>query len=228
MGNSQPTENPQLITGTQTQIAAASFKQNFRFPGQYFDAESGKHQNHFREYDPIGRYVTSDPIGLKAGLSTYGYSLQSPIRFYDSMGLFTGRHHSELTLACADECPKLRDKLPLAVVMVDYRGGSQSPDLANQHAMCKPGQKPEEGLVWIESYINYQVGTCTLDGLARALHAKQDSFAAGHRGCRVWDGSITLEHLRGDIAPDEDTLRGAREATCALIRQFKDKCKCAC
>ncbi|MDF5946520.1 RHS repeat-associated core domain-containing protein [Pseudomonas aeruginosa] len=35
-----------------------------RFPGQFYDAESGLHYNYFRDYDPeTGRYVESDPIG---------------------------------------------------------------------------------------------------------------------------------------------------------------------
>ena len=36
---------------------------NQRFPGQLFDAETGFHQNYFRDYDPSTcRYVESDPI----------------------------------------------------------------------------------------------------------------------------------------------------------------------
>jgi len=35
------------------------------FPGQYYDAETGKHYNYFRDYNPMtGRYVESDPIGV--------------------------------------------------------------------------------------------------------------------------------------------------------------------
>lgn len=54
----------------------------------YFDAETGLHQNWHRDYSPAtGRYLQSDPIGLAAGPSTYGYSLQNPVNVFDPTGL---------------------------------------------------------------------------------------------------------------------------------------------
>jgi RHS repeat-associated protein len=47
---------------------------NLRFPGQYYDAETGLHYNWHRFYDPeTGRYISADPIGLAGGMNLYAY-----------------------------------------------------------------------------------------------------------------------------------------------------------
>jgi RHS repeat-associated protein len=61
---------------------------NVRFPGQYYDQETGLHYNYFRYYDPsTGRYITSDPIGLLGGINPYIYANANPLRWFDAYGL---------------------------------------------------------------------------------------------------------------------------------------------
>ena len=69
-------------------IRAGYVTQNLRFPGQYYDEESGLHYNYFRYYDAgTGRYITSDPIGLAGGINPYLYVGANPLKWIDPLGL---------------------------------------------------------------------------------------------------------------------------------------------
>ncbi len=58
-----------------------------RFPGHYFDPETGLHCNGFRYYSPeLGRYLQSDPVGISGGPNLYAYTA-NPLKHVDVLGL---------------------------------------------------------------------------------------------------------------------------------------------
>ncbi|GAB2874618.1 hypothetical protein GCM10027277_49810 [Pseudoduganella ginsengisoli] len=92
-GMAQPVEN---ASGT-------VFTYNARFPGQLYDKETNLHYNYFRDYDPqTGRYVQSDPIGLRGGINTFGYVLGNPLKYSDQYGLAPGDHFYTAEAAARD------------------------------------------------------------------------------------------------------------------------------
>ena len=67
-----------------------NFTYDVRFPGQFYDQATHLHYNYFRDYDPrIGRYIESDPIGLKGGINTYTYVGGNPVAIFDKNGLYS-------------------------------------------------------------------------------------------------------------------------------------------
>ncbi|MCP4274713.1 MAG: hypothetical protein GY781_22535, partial [Gammaproteobacteria bacterium] len=73
-----------------TTIGTETITNNLRFPGQYYDTETGLHYNWNRYYDPeTGRYMRVDPAG--EGLNLYLYTQNNPLKYVDPRGLNTSR-----------------------------------------------------------------------------------------------------------------------------------------
>ncbi|MFJ8083595.1 DUF6531 domain-containing protein [Streptomyces sp. NPDC096205] len=68
-----------------------------RFPGQYFDPETGLHYNYFRHYDPeTAQYLTKDPLGLAPAPLPTAY-VDNPHTWSDPLGLAPECEHAAVT-----------------------------------------------------------------------------------------------------------------------------------
>ncbi|MFD8951573.1 putative T7SS-secreted protein [Streptomyces xanthophaeus] len=75
------------LWGTTTWASTSTAYTPLRFPGQYFDPETGFHYNYFRHYDPeTARYLSHDPLGLTPAPNSAAY-VPNPHTWVDPMGL---------------------------------------------------------------------------------------------------------------------------------------------
>ncbi|MCX4652055.1 DUF6531 domain-containing protein [Streptomyces microflavus] len=75
------------LWGTTTWPAASTTYTPLRFPGQYFDPETGLHYNFHRHYDPEScRYLSADPLGLEPSFNPTAY-VHNPLTWCDPLGL---------------------------------------------------------------------------------------------------------------------------------------------
>ncbi|MEW2401583.1 putative T7SS-secreted protein [Streptomyces sp. NPDC046862] len=75
------------LWGTTTWAANSSTYTPLRFPGQYYDPETGLHYNYFRYYEPeTARYLTPDPLGLEPAPNPAVY-VHNPHKWSDPLGL---------------------------------------------------------------------------------------------------------------------------------------------
>ena len=217
----------------------------FRFPGQYYDPETGLHYNYFRYYNPqTGRYITPDPIGLEGGINLfayvdsvgkpfdttlYTYTANNPVKFTDPKGLLIAPWHFVVTFLAArnsGDSVSYSLGLALAVAYEDRSSTKTDKDSANIHAMAGekfPGQyqsreEAREGTNYI-----IQNGP-----LPAALHATQDF--PGHNLASMQDFGwnhplLTIWHVYKDIYDIFWVLEAYQRSLDLLKARARGPCK---
>jgi len=127
---------------------SSTIELNLRWPGHYFDPETGLHYNRFRYYDPsICRYIQTDPIGLAGGHNTYAYA-SSPLRHVDLVGWAhrtnkAGTDGASNKAKGADaEAPSARIGDPASATQaVARKAGMDTAQLRNLQKHCKDNNR---------------------------------------------------------------------------------------
>jgi RHS repeat-associated protein len=204
-------------------VTISEIENNLRFPGQYYDAETGQHYNWNRYYDPgTGRYVTADPIGLQAGVNLFGYVGEDPINSVDPLGLY-GRdvHHDDTRQLAASTGyrPCAADIIAKADQDIDDDPQTDPWDRRRRELWHFPTEAR------VNDVQNIALHSCDLTNLGRALHVLQDSFS--HAGYPAWRGHFPL------TTPDNPhsnpvAYNNMLNAAGSLLNKFMEKCGSGC
>jgi RHS repeat-associated protein len=185
--------------GKATIDAGSTITNNLRFPGQYFDAETGWHNNYHRYYDPnTGRYVTEDPIGLGGGDENfYNYVSNNPYTYFDPFGL----------RKCLEKLKELKLALPtdenLLAVLYTVNG-----EATGEGAIGKRQYEPSSGLkrtgVEITRDILLEEKTMLVATIYnRASKNKSSLENAAKSGYQGYDPTIGKNFIRKALNADE-------------------------
>jgi RHS repeat-associated protein len=112
----------------QARIDTAIIANALRFPGQYFDEETGLHYNRARYYSPrLGRYISRDPLTYVSGLNFYSYAGNDPVGRADPLGLWDWKTVVSVVAAVAVGAAVVAlapVALPLAIIAAGAAAGA--------------------------------------------------------------------------------------------------------
>ncbi|MBM7089819.1 putative T7SS-secreted protein [Streptomyces sp. NPDC014603] len=133
------------LWGTTAWARDSSAYTPLRFPGQYYDPETGLHYNYFRHYDPeTGRYTSPDPLGLAPAPNPVAY-VDNPYSGCDPLGLMPKYTKEEKAQQAREKAIQTADEV------VERAQGDRMRKAGNYHADSMHGFSDERVLEILKS-----------------------------------------------------------------------------
>jgi RHS repeat-associated protein len=142
----KPFGEPVTLSGTKAN--------NLRFPGQYFQIETGFAYNWHRHYDPTtGRYTQPDPLRFVDGPSVYAYAGSSPAMHIDFAGLAAGGGEQGRLAKCASlkkRIENLDNEIKRQMDNLDSNPGNLPPRLSPTEKLIETirGHRTQLNIYW--------------------------------------------------------------------------------
>ncbi len=215
-------------------VTISTITNNLRFPGQYYDQETGLLYNLNRDYSSlIGRYIEADPVGIGEGDNhLYIYVNNNSPNSTDPSGLWAQWIHRKITrnALARVNCSKAADKIIAYNLANDNRVGQQ-PENAYWHAMSngkrnQPNKEVDEA-GWAKR-VGAGATSCKEQVIGDATHAMQDYFAPAHRGFQPWRNHWWEYPKHWADNFEGPASASAELATEKLLRGIAERCPCLC
>lgn len=186
----------------------ADFHQPLRFPGHWFDPETGLHYNRFRYLDPaLGRYLQSDPAGLWGGVNLYAYT-DNPLVSVDVRGL----SHDPRPVARTDEGEPPPATEGPAQPGVRHPGEAPPPRVGDEALGARYGLTARQR-EWFRQRMGEARRSGDVDGLRRLRYERtqtrrRNRGAAEYESIDHWSGIVDRRNVSGN----QDAGSAAEEA----------------
>jgi len=184
-------------------ILKEDIKLNFRYPGQYYDEETGLSYNYFRYYNSqTGRYLSPDPLELKYFMNIYTYAGNNSLTRSDPYGLLPVPFYNLFKpVACFS---------------------SSTPVMSYWWARSRDSTKTYAPSWWVPEHYGHCMAHCTIKKICGQGLGDIMSWVYGY-GRESFD--YIISGFNSDNYDKKDIEANERGRTCSFLTKCQDRCK---